>query len=601
MKEEIKNLKFFGISKLFPYLKPYKKSLFIMCILGIGVSLNRTIVPIFQKYALDHFVGNATMDTLLWFTIIYFTCIVLAAFMNYASTYLSFRVEVLLKKDMRDKAFEHLQKLSISYFNRYSTGYIHSRVMSDVSNIGKSISWRMMDGIWQITYLISAVFVMFSINVSLTLIILLIIPLVSGILVLFQKRLVAVNREIRKVNAQITNDFNEEITGGKTIKTLNIEQKMFSLFLKDTTIMKNHSVHAARIRGIFTGIVDFASSFALAIVLWKGGILADNQVGTFSLFMSYTQGMMEPLRWIIESVSELIPLKVNIERFVDLMETEPDVKDTPEIIEKYGDVFTAKKEAWEELKGDIEFCDVTFHYPDAEEYVLEHFNLKIPFGSNIAIVGETGAGKSTLVNLICRFFEPTYGKILIDGKDIRERSQLWLHSSIGYVLQTPYLFSGTVRENLTYGKSNATDEEIYKALDLVSARSLVENLEHGLDTNVGEGGNLLSAGEKQLISFARAIIANPKILILDEATASVDTITEQKIQSAVNYVIQGRTSVVIAHRLSTIQNADLILVVRNGKIIEQGRHDDLLKNRNYYYELYSRQYEDEKTAELFEK
>lgn len=600
MKEEIKNLKFFGIGRLLPYLQPHRKILIIMCILGIGVSLNRTIVPVFQKYALDHFVGNATMDTLLWFTLIYLSCIVMAALMNYTATYLSFRAEVLIKKDMRDKAFEHLQRLSISYFNRYSVGYIHSRVMSDVSNIGKTISWRIMDGIWQITYLVSSIFVMLSINVNLTLAILLVLPVVAGMLILFQKRLVEVNREIRKINAQITSDFNEEITGGKTIKTLNIEQKVLSFFLKDTKSMKDRAIHASRIRGLFTGMVDFASSFALAIVLWKGGILAGEQVGTFSLFMSYTQGMMEPLRWIIESVSDLIPLKVNIERFVDLVETEPDVKDTPEVIEKYGDVFVPKKAAWEPLRGDIEFQDVTFRYPDGEEYVLEHFNLKIPFGSNIAIVGETGAGKSTLVNLICRFFEPTEGSILIDGKDIRERSQLWLHSAIGYVLQTPHLFSGTVRENLTYGNPSASEEEIYRALDLVSARSLIEKLEHGLDTDVGEGGDLLSAGEKQLISFARAIIANPKILILDEATASVDTITEQKIQSAVSHVIQGRTSIVIAHRLSTIQNADLILVVRDGKIVEQGKHADLLKNRNYYFELYSRQYEDEKTAALFE-
>lgn len=364
--------------------------------------------------------------------------------------------------------------------------------------------------------------------------------------------------------------------------------------------MKDQSVHSAHIRGVFTGMVDFASSFALVIVLWKVGVLAGDEVGTFSLFMSYTQGMMDPLRWLIESVSDLIPMKVNIERFVDLLETEPDVKDSPSVIETYGDVFSPKKEGWEPLKGDIEFRDVTFRYPDGEEFVLNHFNLKIPFGTNLAIVGETGAGKSTLVNLICRFFEPTEGTVLIDGKDIRDRSLLWLHSAIGYVLQTPHLFSGTVRENLTYGNLTATDEEIYHALDLVSARNLVEKLENGLDTDVGEGGDLLSAGEKQLISFARAIISNPKILILDEATASVDTMTEQKIQSAISRVIQGRTSVVIAHRLSTIQNADLILVVRNGKIIEQGTHTELPQNRKYYFDLYSRQYEEEKTAALLE-
>ncbi|MGN1095575.1 MAG: ABC transporter ATP-binding protein, partial [Eubacteriales bacterium] len=239
-----------------------------------------------------------------------------------------------------------------------------------------------------------------------------------------------------------------------------------------------------------------------------------------------------------------------------------------------------------------------FKYPDGEEFVLKNFNLKIPFGTNLAIVGETGAGKSTLVNLVCRFFEPTSGAVLIDGRDARERSQLWLHSAIGYVLQSPHLFSGTVRENLLYGNPNASDEDIERALKLVSADAVVARLENGLESDVGEGGDLLSTGEKQLISFARAILSEPKILILDEATASVDTITEQKIQNAINAIIKGRTSIVIAHRLSTVKNADLILVVKDGKIIEQGRHEELIKLRGYYHKLYTRQYEDERTKSL---
>ena len=362
--------------------------------------------------------------------------------------------------------------------------------------------------------------------------------------------------------------------------------------------MRRKSVQASRLRGLFAGTMNLASSVALAIVLWKGGYIAAEQVGTFSVFMSYAQGMMEPLRWLVDIISDLITTQVNIERFTNLMAVRSDVVDTPEVIEKYGDTLEPKKENWEQLRGDIEFRDVTFHYPDGEENVLEHFSLKIPFGTHVAIVGETGAGKSTLVNLVCRFFEPTGGQLLIDGRDARERSQLWLHSAIGYVLQTPHLFSGTVRENLLMGKEDATEEEIWAAIRAVSAENVIEHLDKGLDTDVGEGGDLLSTGEKQLISFARAVLADPRILILDEATASVDTMTEAKIQEAMEYVTAGRTCLMIAHRLSTVRNADIILVVQDGKIVEQGTHRELLRKKGYYFDLYTRQYEDEATAKL---
>jgi ATP-binding cassette subfamily B protein len=316
--------------------------------------------------------------------------------------------------------------------------------------------------------------------------------------------------------------------------------------------------------------------------------------------MTYAEGMMEPVRWLIDAISDLITTQVNIERYFKILETRSDVEDTPEVIEKYGDTFQPKKENWEQVSGDIEFVDVTFRYPDGDEDVLEHFSLKIPFGMNLAIVGETGAGKSTIANLVCRFFEPTSGKILLDGIDLRKRSQLWLHSSIGYVQQTPHLFSGTIKENLLYGDPDATDEKIWEVLSLVSADDVVRKLPKGLETDIGEGGDLLSTGEKQLIAFARAIISDPKILILDEATANIDTVIEQKIQNAIGKIISNRTSIVIAHRLSTVKNADRILVVRNGKIIEQGTHKELIDAKGYYYSLYTKQYEDEATSAVLD-
>jgi len=302
---------------------------------------------------------------------------------------------------------------------------------------------------------------------------------------------------------------------------------------------------------------------------------------------------MDPLLWVIDAITTLVNTQVNIERVTRLLETKSDVADTPEVIVRYGDSFEPKKENWEPIQGDIAFDDVTFIYPDGDEKVLEHFSLTVPKGTRVAIVGETGAGKSTLVNLVCRFFEPTEGRVLIDGRDARERSQLWLHSAIGYVLQAPHLFSGTVRDNLRYGKPDATDEEILKALAIVSADAVIAKMDKGLDSQVGEGGDLLSTGEKQLLSFARAIIADPRILVLDEATSSVDTMTEQIIQNALTEVTKGRTTFLIAHRLSTVRDADVIIVVRDGKIVEQGKHTTLMQAKGYYHSLYTRQFEKE--------
>lgn len=590
-----KSLPFFGVGKVLPFLHNYRKILVIMILCGLGGSAVDIALPLFQRYALNHFIGEGTLDTLPYFITIYVFAILTAGATNYIACYFAMRIEVSVNKDLRNAAFSHLQTLSFSYYNQNSVGYIHARIMSDTSRIGSLVSWTVMDCVWHISYLIGSICIMFAFNPKLALLVTLIIPLIAVIFSFFQKKLIKINREIREINSRITGNFNEGITGAKTIKTLVIEDKMAEHFIADTSKMKKKTVRSAHLRGMFAATMNFASSLALAIVLWRGGYIAASEVGTFSLFMSYAQGMMEPVRWIIDAISDLITTQVNIERFSRLIETKSDVSDTPEVIEKYGDSFNPKRENWEPIIGDIEFDNVSFRYPDGEEYVLENFSLKIPFGSNIAIVGETGAGKSTLVNLVCRFFEPTSGRILIDGRDARKRSQLWLHSAIGYVLQTPHLFSGTIRENLLYGNPDATDADIARALKLVSAESITEHLENGLESDVGEGGDLLSTGEKQLISFARAILADPRILVLDEATASVDTMTEKKIQSAIDTVIKGRTSIVIAHRLSTIRNADLILVVKNGKIVEQGKHDALIKLHGYYHSLYTRQYEREVT------
>ena len=599
--ENKSSLRFFGIGKMLPYLKKYRGMMAVMVFCGLVGSVVDIGTPLLQRYALNHFVALGTLDTLAPFILIYISVILFAGVTNYFSTKNALWMEVRLDKDLRNAAFEHLQTLSFSYFNQNSVGYIHARVMSDTSRIGSLFSWTIIDSVWQMAYLVGAVVVMLIVNARLALLVMAILPLLVLLFSLFQKQLVRVNREIREINSKITGNFNEGITGAKTVKTLVIEDRIEHDFKAETDNMLHRSVRAARLRGVFGVTMNFASSLALAIVLWRGGYIAKSEIGTFSMFMSYAQGMMEPIRWLVDAVSDFITTQVNIERLTKLLETKPDVNDSAAVIELYGDSFEPKRENWEPLRGDVEFKDVSFKYPDGDEYILEHFDLHIPFGTNVAIVGETGAGKSTLANLVCRFYEPTAGRVLIDGRDARERSQLWLHSAIGYVLQTPHLFSGTVRENLLYANPDATDEEIERALKLVSADEVVARLEKGLETDVGEGGDMLSTGEKQLISFARAILADPRILVLDEATASVDTITEQKIQHAIDTIIRGRTSIVIAHRLSTVRNADIILVVKDGKIIERGRHDELLAAHGHYYRLYTRQYEDEATSAFLSK
>lgn len=588
-------LKYFGIPKLLPFVKPYKKIMISMIIMGALSSLIDSIYPLFNQYALNHFIALKTTDTIVPFIIVYIVILIVFVILNFVSTTWAGKIEMSVNRDLRNASFNHLQELSFSYFNQNNVGYVHARVMSDTGRIGQLVSWDMMDMVWQGSYLLFVLINMALINIHLAMYIMMIIPFAVILIIFFQKKLVALNRKIREINSKITSNFNEGITGAKSIKTLVVENKINHDFDVDSDDMEKTSVLAGRYSALFSSLVTMLSSITLAIILWKGGMINQEgiiMIGTLSVFMTYALNMLEPIQSIVGGIARLIAIQVNIERFTTLLETQSDVADRVEVVEKYGDTFHPKKENWETLYGDVKFKDVSFKYPDGNEMVLEHFDLKVPQGTNVAIVGETGAGKSTLVNLVCRFFEPTYGQVLIDGKDARDRSQLWLHSNIGYVLQTPHLFSGTVRDNLRYGKPDATDEEIWKALKLVNAEFVIDKMDKGLDSEVGEGGDMLSTGEKQLISFARAILADPKILVLDEATASIDTLTEKAIQDAIFTVIKGRTSFVIAHRLSTIVDADVILVVKDGKIIERGKHAELMQAHGYYYDLYTRQYEE---------
>lgn len=587
--------------RLKPFLKNYRADFVGMLTFNGLCALVDVLLPLMQRYAIRNFIEKGVTTGLLPYALVYLALIVLQGLSVMWFCNNSMRIEMYLGRDMKQRLFHHLQTLSFSFYNVTPVGYLLSRVMSDTNRIAGMIAWNFTDILWALFYVAGTMVSMLILNWKLALVVMLIVPVMAVLTAYFQNRILHWNRKVRKLNSRITGAFNEGITGAKTTKTLVIEERMTGSFRELTSKMHDSGIRAARLNAVYIPLVLLFSTLAVSVVLLRGGYLVTGQaleLATLSTFLTYAVGIFEPIQMTASNIAEFISLQASIERVTDLLDKEPEVRDTPEVEAVYGDAFHPKKENWEPLHGDIEFRDVTFRYPDGGEDVLQHFSLKIPAGTTVALVGETGAGKSTLVNLACRFFEPTEGKILIDGRDYRERSQLWLHSNIGYVLQSPHLFSGSVRENIRYGRLDATDAEVEAAAKAVSADTVAAKLENGWDSEVGEGGDKLSTGEKQLISFARAVLADPRIFVLDEATSSIDTQTEQLIQQAIDHLLRDRTSFLIAHRLSTIRKADLILVVRDGKIVEQGTHESLLKARGYYHDLYSRQFAEESAARL---
>ena len=502
---------------------------------------------------------------------------------------------------MRKKSFEKLQNLSLSYYDQNAVGQIMSRVVADISRLGSNVAWNLVDMFWGFSMMIAVTIVMFFVNVKLAWISLITIPLLVGISIYFQKRMLEANRKVRKVNSIITGAFNEGILGAKTSKVLVREAENISEFSELSQDMKMKSIKAIIFSSIYLPIVVSVGSIGTVMVLVYGGKAVSNNIisyGVLILFLGYTKQFFEPIRQLARVFAELQAAQAALERVLHLIEEEPKIQDTDEVIEKYGDILFPKTDNWEEMYGDIEFQDVNFFYKEGEP-ILKDFNLKVKKGDNIALVGETGSGKSTIVNLLCRFYEPNNGKILIDGVDYKERSQSWLHSNLGYVLQSPHLFSGTIIDNIRYGNNSISDQEVIASAKLVNAHNFIMKLENAYYTEVGEGGAMLSTGEKQLISFARAIISKPKLFVLDEATSSIDTETEALIQDAIHKVLEGRTSFVIAHGLSTIRNADKILVIKKGLVVESGTHQELLEKKGYYYKLYMKQFVEEKESEIF--
>jgi ATP-binding cassette subfamily B protein len=583
---------------LFHYVKPYRKLLIFLAVVMMGVAGIDAIFPLMNKYAVDNFVVPETVEGLSRFGMVYGILVILQSLNVGLFIGLAGKVETSLCYDIRKIGFKRLQELSLSYYDKKAVGWLMARMTSDIRKLGNTIAWGMVDMVWGFTMMVAIIGIMFTLNFKLALITLSVIPVLVVLSLFFQKKILKAYRSVRKINSKITGRFNEGIMGAKTTKTLVREEENLNEFGELTGSMKRSSVRAAIFSALFLPLVLTLGSVGTALALWAGGngvVQGVITYGTLVAFLSYTVRFFEPVREMARVFAELQSAQASAERVLSMIDTEPEILDSEEIRKIYGDQFAPKRDNWPDIKGKITFEDVTFAYKEGEK-ILDNFNLEIEPGETVALVGETGSGKSTIVNLACRFYEPTEGKILIDGVDYRERSQLWLQSNIGYVLQTPHLFSGTIRKNIEYGKLEASEVEIVNAAKLVNAHQFIVKQADGYDTEVGESGDTLSTGEKQLISFTRAVLADPIIFVLDEATSSIDTEMEQIIQQAIDQLLQGRTNIIIAHRLSTIRSADRIICLRNGEIIESGTHRELLTQKGYYYDLYTTQFSEELQA-----
>ncbi|GFN36885.1 ABC transporter ATP-binding protein [Tepidimicrobium xylanilyticum] len=576
------------------------KNIVFLFIIMIGVGVLDSVFPLFSKYVIDNFIAKNTLHGLDKFILIFLSIILIQGINVFLFLVLAGKIETNISYDIRKMGFEKLQLLPLSYYDKKAVGWLMARMTSDINRISETISWGLVDFSWGIAMMLAIVIAMFNLNVKLALIALTVVPPLAITSAYFQKKILKAQREVRKINSKITAAYNEDISGAKTTKVLvreDINLEEFSLITED---MLKASIRATIISSLYIPIVLVLGSIGTALVLNAGGknvIMGSISYGTLVAFISYTMQFFEPIRQLAIIFAEVQSAQASAERVFSLLDEKPSITDRRDVVVKYGDLFNPIKENWPEIKGEIEFRNVSFAYENGKE-VLKDFNLKVKPGETIALVGETGSGKSTIVNLLCRFYESTSGKILIDGIDYKDMPQVWIHENLGYVLQTPHLFSGTIKENIKYGNLNATEEDIIRASKLANCHEFIMEMEKGYDSPVGEGGSLLSTGQKQLISFARALIRQPKILVLDEATSSIDTETEKMIQDAIEKILEGKTSFIIAHRLSTIRNANRILVIKDGKIIEEGDHETLIDRKGYYYNLYVNQFIKEKSMEM---
>ncbi|MGI6740121.1 MAG: ABC transporter ATP-binding protein [Brevefilum sp.] len=573
--------------RLLSLLKPHWKTVlgFLVCI--AFVSFIDSYTTFLSKRIIDEGIVAKNREAIVQTVILYGSILIFQAIFTFGFIYLVGILAERVRYDLRKNMFNHLQQLSLSYFSQTPIGWIMARLTSDTERLSDLMTWGILDSTWAAINIITSAIFMFMINPKLAVIVLFILPILIVVAFRFRTTILHHYRWARKMNSRITGAFNESITGVHVIKALSREDGNLDEFSELTDGMYEASFKAAWLSALFLPTVQIISAIGLSVILWRGGTQVQTGVmtiGGIQAFVSYITFIMWPIQDLAHVYAHMQNAIASAERIFNLMDTRP------EITNHYSAVDI------ESLKGDIRFENVLFHYED-DDPVIRGLNFHVRQGEMIALVGPTGGGKTTIVNLLGRFYEPSEGTIYFNDMDYLNMKLEDIQSRIGIVLQTPHLFSGSIRDNIRYGKLSATDEEIEDAAKLAGAHDFINRFEHGYDQDVGEGGNLLSVGQKQLISIARAILADPEVFIMDEATSSVDTLTEALIQRGMEHLMENRTSFVIAHRLSTIKRADQILVIENGQIAEMGTHKELIQKKGKYYNLYTKQFRQELEAQ----
>ncbi|MCW5847976.1 MAG: ABC transporter ATP-binding protein [Anaerolineae bacterium] len=576
------------VTRILQQVVPYWKMVAGFLGLVILITVADSIFTYFGKQLVDEAILPGDPDALRRILTNYALLSIVSAAIVFGFIFITGILGEKVRYDLRRKLFTHLQQLSFSYFDKTPIGWIMSRVTSDTERIADLVTWGLLDVTWGITSLLVASIFMLTINWRMAILVMLTIPVLVAVAVYFRRLILVQFREVRRINSRITGAYNENIQGVRVTKSLVREEQDLRDFQGLTGLMFQASYRANVLSALFLPAVQLISAIGVSLVIWYGGVLAlrgETTVGQIQAFIGYVTFMIWPVQEMARVFAQMQQSIASGERVFSLLDAVPDVRDKPGALE------TAR------LEGDIVFDNVTFYYEKGKP-VLTDFSLRVQPGETIALVGPTGGGKSTIVNLLCRFYEPKEGRILFGEHDYTDLTQHAIQSRIGMVLQTPHLFSGTIRDNLRYGRLDASDDELVDAARLAGAHDFIVTLENGYDEQVGEGGSKLSVGQKQLISLARAILADPDLFIMDEATSSVDTLTEALIQRGMEQMMEGRTSFVIAHRLSTIRRASRILVIEDGRIAEYGTHAELIRAGGHYYNLYTRQFRREREVAL---